>query len=265
MREETLKIASSKGFIKKEIQTKTFLLTSFQRLNVSHKRPVTIYIEGDGRSWINKNTISPDPTPLNPLALKLAQLDSNSNVVYLARPCQYTSHVKDEFCNPHVWTDERFSPKVIAAMNEAVDQIKAFANADKVHLVGYSGGGGLAVLMAAHRKDQDVLSIQTIAGDLDIVAMSEYHHASPSPSSLNPKDYAYAVKHIPQTHYVGGKDTVVPVFIAQGFLKALQQSQCDNQVHHSSKDLSYAKIKIIEENDHHHGWENILTRYIVVH
>lgn len=44
---------------------------------------LTIHIEGDGLAWINSSTPSSDPTPTNPLALRLALLDTAPSV-YLA-------------------------------------------------------------------------------------------------------------------------------------------------------------------------------------
>ena len=212
--------------------------------------PVTVYIEGDGQSWIKPNKISPNPTPLNPLALILAQEDNHPNVVYLARPCQYTAIHQDEYCHSNVWTDERFSLKVISSMNHALDQIKQLAKVDKVQLVGFSGGGGLAVLMAAKRKNKDILNIRTVAADLDTAAMAMYHHATPTKHSLNPRDYAKAIKHIPQIHFVGGADPVVPISIAKGFLSELNQN---------SSQKSLVKLRVLQNQSHHTGWQEAWT------
>ncbi|MDA9667740.1 hypothetical protein N9T45_02775, partial [Candidatus Pelagibacter sp.] len=65
----------------------SFTIYSLQKVNNNEK--VVVYIEGDGLSWIDRFTPSSDPTPKNPLAFKLAKLDQNQNVIYLARPCQY--------------------------------------------------------------------------------------------------------------------------------------------------------------------------------
>jgi dienelactone hydrolase len=256
--EKTLQTAQRKGYKHVAVQTETFLLNTYQRIN-KPGLPINIYIEGDGRSWITRSTISADPTPLNPVALKLAIADNNANVVYLSRPCQYTSHIEDEFCNPLVWTDERFSPKVIKAMNQAVDQIKKTSKAKKINLVGFSGGGGLAVLMAAHRNEKDIASVRTVAADLDIAAMTAYHHATPSKSSLNPKDYVHAVMHIPQIHFVGDKDQVVPVHIAQGFIQTLNQAKKKRAM---IKNNRYVRLQIVKSHDHQKGWTESWARLL---
>ena len=50
---------------------------------------VHVYIEGDGYAWATTTDPSDDPTPINPLALRLAAVDDAPNVLYLARPCQF--------------------------------------------------------------------------------------------------------------------------------------------------------------------------------
>ena len=63
---------------------------------------VNIYIEGDGRAWLNKNRPSLDPTPKNSLALKLAEIDPAPNVIYLARPCQYSKLIKKRLAHKNI-------------------------------------------------------------------------------------------------------------------------------------------------------------------
>lgn len=49
---------------------------------------LTIYLEGDGFAWFNPRQPPPDPTPLDPMALRLAQAQPSGNAAYLGRPCQ---------------------------------------------------------------------------------------------------------------------------------------------------------------------------------
>lgn len=94
------------------------------------------------------------------MGLKLAALDASPNVVYLARPCQY---VWSPLCSDIYWTDRRFAVEVVEAMSAAIDRL--ILPGQKLHLVGYSGSGAVAVLVAARRPD--VVSLRTIAGNLD--------------------------------------------------------------------------------------------------
>ncbi|HXH54280.1 MAG TPA: alpha/beta hydrolase, partial [Gammaproteobacteria bacterium] len=190
-------IARLNHFKKQLIKTDPFTVTAFQKFQATN-RNITIYIEGDGRTWVTRSKLSNDPTPKNPLALKLAVLDNSANVAYLARPCQYTPPALNPACNPLIWSDQRFSETVIRSMNEAVDILKKSAKATQIHLVGFSGGATIAILIAARRHD--VASLRTVAGDLNPTALSHYHHTSPLIDSLDPSTIAHKLIHLPQQH-----------------------------------------------------------------
>jgi alpha-beta hydrolase superfamily lysophospholipase len=74
-------------------------------------------------------------------------------------------------------------------------------------------------LIAARRGD--VASIRTVAGNLDIDAVMLLHQVSAMPQSVNPIDEAKRVAAIPQIHFSGGADRVVPPSIAQHFARAV--------------------------------------------
>ncbi|MBD3796273.1 MAG: hypothetical protein IE887_00755 [Campylobacterales bacterium] len=48
-----------------------------------------VYIEGDGIVYKTRYLISEDPTPIDPLGLKLMLSDPSDCKAYIARPCQY--------------------------------------------------------------------------------------------------------------------------------------------------------------------------------
>jgi pimeloyl-ACP methyl ester carboxylesterase len=246
---ETERLAKAHGFQKITIQTDPFLLTTYQKFQPNQKSnqkldEVSIYIEGDGRSWISRHQLSNDPTPRQPLALKLAFQDPSPAVVYLARPCQYTPIATEPACEARIWSDLRFSERVVASMNEAITTLKNTAQATKIHLIGFSGGGAIAILIADRRND--IATLRTVAGDLDPARLSEYHHTTPLTGSLNPSDAIPRLLDLPQYHFSGEKDTVVPPFIAETFVLRLNQqgSHC-------------AKYKIIPKATHHEGFEPI--------
>lgn len=178
-----------------------------------------IYIEGDGLAWLNKHTVSGDPTPREPIALQLALLDSFPLILYLARPCQYVTGPHRRNCLPQVWTSARFAEPVVADLNSIIDKVKARSGATHIELIGFSGGGGLATLIAARRDD--VCGILTLAGNLNHEAWTALHKVSPLSDSLNPQDYARNIAQIPQLHMVGEEDEVVPAFIARDFVARL--------------------------------------------
>lgn len=182
---------------------------------------ITIYIEGDGFAWASRTRPSTDPTPFNPLALRLAARDPAPALAYLARPCHYVS---SPACNRRYWGNARFSEDVIAAMDEAVSAVKARAGATSIHLVGFSGGGAVVALLAARRSD--VASLRTVAGYLDHVALNEAIGVSPLSASLDPMQIAGSLSSLPQLHVSGADDTVIPPWVAEGFVAAQGDGTC---------------------------------------
>ena len=234
-------IKNDSGFIERKIEAAPFLLTSYEHIKaqdgIAH-----IYIEGDGLAWLNKRTPSLDPTPRNPVAFDLAKLDKSDNVIYLARPCQYSKLIMKRACPSKYWTSHRFAPEVLAAMDEALNDIKSRHNITKFHLIGFSGGGNVAALLTARRDD--ILSLRTVAGNLDHATQSDIHKVSQMPSSLNAKDIALQINHIPQIHFIGGKDKIVPVPIYESYKRASGNTNC-------------VQPHIVENVSHSKGWQDV--------
>jgi pimeloyl-ACP methyl ester carboxylesterase len=87
-----------------------------------------------------------------------------------------------------------------------VHQVKARAGARRVRLVGGSGGGVLAALVAGRRGD--VAGLVTVAAPLDLAAWTQSQGLSPLTPSLNPAD-SPAMPDVPQAHLFGRYDPVV--------------------------------------------------------
>lgn len=240
------RIAQSVGFEKSILPTSHFHLLSYDKIN-KPRTSLKIYIEGDGSAWLSRNNLSDDPTPRNPLVLTLASKDGSDNVAYLSRPCQYGMSEKDSRCNSDYWSSKRFSEEVISSMDQAIDLLKEKAQAKSIHLIGYSGGGAVAVLLAARRND--VVSLRTIAGNLDHESVNHYHGVSNLHGSLNPIDVAYKVSSIPQEHFIGKEDKVIPSFIAHQFLQKMNHPLC-------------AKIVEVPNASHNSGWVDAWPHYV---
>lgn len=234
-RQNAEEIAYRQGWHGSDIQSGTFNLRSYQPANPLPAAVLTIYIEGDGLAWISGSMPSSDPTPVDPLALRLALSQPDGNAAYLGRPCQYTGA---ENCAQKYWTHSRFAPEVIDAMNQAVDQLKKRFSAESLQLVGYSGGGAIAALIAQRRND--VAYLLTVAGNLDHAQWTSQHRISPLSGSLNPADGASSLKNLRQLHLVGGDDKNIPPAIAQSFvLKA---------------GLEASAVKVLGSFDHRCCW-----------
>jgi dienelactone hydrolase len=209
-------LARRAHLVRNVIRTRNFALTTYARLG-DPSLPINFYIEGDGRAWLTPTRASGDPTPRQAIGLQLAAADPAANLVYLARPCQFTEH--DSQCQATYWTDKRYSREVVESLNQAIDYYTTLNPHRGVNLAGYSGGGTLAVLVAARRRD--VRSIRTVAANLDVEAVNRLHHVSPMPDSLSAIDVAAEVAGTAQVHFSGGADSVVPPIIAQRFAQAV--------------------------------------------
>lgn len=233
------RLAAPSWMVEREIAAGPFSLTAYERMHTRHA-PADVYIEGDGIAWMSKNRPSLNPTPQNPVALHLATRDKADNVAWLARPCQYTGLLeKDKPCDSAYWTDKRYALEVVAAYNEALDDIKARYDIENFNLIGFSGGGTIAALLAAQRPD--VVSLRTVAGNLDHRAHSAFHNVSVLENSLNPPMFADKLANVPQVHFIGGQDEVVPPAVLHSYLQALGPSSC-------------VEYQFIQEAAHEEGW-----------
>lgn len=183
---------------------------------------LTVYIEGDGLAWITGTQVSSDPTPRDPLALRLALAQPDGAAAYLARPCQFVD-AEARQCASRYWTEERFAPQVVDATNRAIDRLKQRFAARQLTLVGYSGGGAIAALVAARRHD--VERLVTVAGNLDHRTWTTYQRIRPLNGSLNAADQVEALSQIPQWHFVGEKDGNITPALVQGFAERFPPSQ----------------------------------------
>ena len=175
---------------------------------------LVIYIEGDGKAWRSRSRISTDPTPHDPVALRLALRDPAPAVVYLARPCQYVDAKSVAKCDPMLWTGGRYSREAIEAMDRAITASKLFPE-QRLTLVGYSGGGVVATRVASRRLDVDELV--TVAAPLDVVAWTNYHGVSPLKDSLPRSERKPRHRTKRQFHFHGGRDLVVPPVVIDGY------------------------------------------------
>lgn len=240
--------AHAHGWVPHTLQSGDFELAVFTPRMPAPTATVTIYIEGDGLAWRGRSTPSRNPTPSTPTGLELA-LAHGAGAAYLARPCQYVGEDTQPCDDLRWWTSHRFARPVIDATQHAIDAIKAMYQAQRVVLVGYSGGGAVAALAAIGR--QDVAGIVTVAGNLDTQAWTELHRVHALTGSLNPADHWADLQHIPQQHFVGSEDRIMPAAIAQSYA---QRFPADRR----------PPITIIEGYDHAccwaTQWQTIMAR-----
>jgi pimeloyl-ACP methyl ester carboxylesterase len=193
-----------------------------------------VYIEGDGKAWLTPSLISSDPTPDNPMMLELLSVDT-APAIYLGRPCYYTAD--DAQCSPPWWTDRRYAEEVIDSLSRVISRFAA--DYEGIVLIGHSGGGTLAMLLAGRRPD--VRMVVTLAGNLDIEAWAALHSYTPLYGSINPRHQPPLGGKIRQLHYIGETDPVITVELLK---LALQQQR-------------HYELRVIPDLDHACCWPEI--------
>lgn len=173
-----------------------------------------VYLEGDGSPWRHRVLTMADPTPRNPLMLRLMAYDK-SPAVYVGRPC-YNGTFSESGCDSSLWTSGRYSSKVVQSMASAIRHLATRHQAKQLWLMGHSGGGALAMLLADELPQ--VTRVVTLAGNLDTDAWTDHHRYTPLYSSTNPADAQVLSAAIWQWHFIGGRDGVIPTQILRPFI-----------------------------------------------
>lgn len=212
-------IARDAGWSQQVIAADRFDLTSFSSPAKATSDLLTIYIEGDGLAFLDRATVSDDPTPLDPLALRLAIAAPQRPAAYVARPCQYALPDHARNCGPALWTNRRYAPEVVDSLGRAADILKSAAGARRLVLVGYSGGGAVAAVLAARRND--VAGLVTVAANLDLGDWVRRDKLAPLTGSLDPVAFAGTLAAVPQVHFAGGRDDVVGADVVRAYLARL--------------------------------------------
>ncbi len=168
-----------------------------------------VYLDGDGKPWLSKVRIARDPTTRERLVLDLMQQDPAPSVL-VGRPCYYGASAG---CDPLLWTNGRYGEPIVAAMTSAIGALGARWPDSPVVLIGYSGGGALAMLIAPRLPQ--VSAVLTLAANVDVGAWAAHHGAEPLAASLDPALLPPLPSSIRQWHFYGEDDDNVPAAAMQ--------------------------------------------------
>jgi len=102
-------------------------------------------------------------------------------------------------------------------MAMAVERLIDRYTARNVVLIGYSGGGVLAVLIA--RMLDEPVSVVTLAAPLDVAAWTGLHGYSPLVGSIDPAEADARQRSIRAVHLYGEQDENVPALINARFFR----------------------------------------------
>lgn len=232
-------ILQAKGFQPVQLQptSRAWLRTAPAALAATPRR-LRVYIEGDGAPWWSRTLAPEDPTPTASVALDLAAAETEADVAYMARPCQYLDAQTRATCPHSWWTEARHGAEVQAQMQRLLDHLMAQSRARQLELIGHSGGGTMAVLLAAAR--QDVACLVTLAAPLDLQAWTGHHRVAPLHLSQDPALLAAGQPAAPAAYLFGERDGVVPMHTIGRYAQKLMPEQ----------------IVVIPEWGHTRGWSD---------
>jgi hypothetical protein len=201
----------------------------------SSARSLHIYLGSDGTP-MQAGGPAADPTPRNPLALRLLALDPKP-AIYLGRPC-YHGLARSPGCSRKFWTMARYAEEVVGSLQAAIRRFMTANGFERISWFGYSGGGTLAMLLA--ERFAETQSVVTVAANLDVEAWTEHLGYGRLTYSLNPAARPALPEGIVQRHYVGALDRVVPVEITARALAGKSD-----------------ELIVIDDYDHVCCWEQI--------
>ncbi len=210
------RIAVQAGLQKQRVAATPYSLIVYERPAApAGPKPqhLLVYIEGDGLPW-GSSGMKPaaDPTTGNPLALRM-MLGTADPAIYVARPCYQEP---DVHCTPDDWTGGRYAQQIVDSMADAIAGESRKLGTDDLVLIGYSGGGTLAVLIA--ERLTHVSAVITIGANLDVAAWASHHRYLPLVASLNPalSDRSHSW---PEFHFAGADDAVVPATTVEHYFQ----------------------------------------------
>lgn len=221
-----------KNFQETQIETEYFTFTVWEKSTLQRGGNLRIYIEGDG-----------NPNPKEKIALYYAEQDPSDNVVYVTRPCQWS---QDKICKvkPQIYKGQRFHPEVLREIQELITYLIRKYQAKSIELIGYDGGGLIAMEVATHIQPKRVI---TIAGILDLNSYILYNGLKEMNDAVNPADKLGTLKNIPQIHYVGTKDEITPARVAERFVAKMN----------NPKSAVVKRVKGV----HHTNWKGVQLDY----
>ena len=206
--------AKMEGFTYQPVKTRNVTLATWRK-DVKPFKKLRIYIDGNAHTT---GLTTKRPQMYADVAMQLAQKDTFPSIAYLGRPCYF---IEQDVCKPIVWEEGKYAPEVVDEMKDVIQSWQKKYNLKEIEFVGYDGGAAFALSLPTRLTNVKVTRVVTIAGILDTKTDAMYRDEDIMLDSVNPANELYLLSGIPQIHYVGGKDKVVPMVFTQNFVKKL--------------------------------------------
>ncbi|NND68416.1 MAG: alpha/beta hydrolase [Halioglobus sp.] len=207
------RLLESAGWTSSQLEVAGFQLALFSQALPVDTELLNIYLGGDGSAFVARQRIGRDPTGSEHTGLQLAIADPAPSA-FLARPCYYGGAFTPP-CEPSLWTLERYSPRVVGAVVEALAELARRYPRARLTLVGYSGGGVIALLAA--RQLERVERVITVAAPLDTAAWTQHHGYTNLSAGSNPAQITDWPVRLRQLHLFGDRDTRVPATVVASY------------------------------------------------
>ncbi|QGU32756.1 alpha/beta fold hydrolase [Thermochromatium tepidum] len=230
----TERIARVLGFEQRLVEGAGFQHRVWMRGNPVLARRVHVYLEGDGTPWLDRRRVAADPSPRRPLMPRLMARDPTPSLL-VGRPC-YHGLAHSPGCLPWHWTHGRYGEPVVFSLARAIERVLPPRDDRELVLIGHSGGGTLAVLLAPRLKG--VTTVVTLAANLDVSAWAKQHSYSPLSGSLDPCELPPLDPSIRQIHLLGEQDAEVPPWTLARYRMRNPQ----------------ARFEVVAGVDHGRGW-----------
>jgi pimeloyl-ACP methyl ester carboxylesterase len=198
--------ALAAGLARRIVEGDGFRHVVFQPPDAPRGGVLHIYIEGDGSPEVRPGVAAVDPTPRRPVLPALMALDPAPRLL-LGRPCHHGQAALPP-CAPGDWTGGRYAARVADSMAAAARRLLAEGGHAGAVLIGHSGGGVLALLLAARLPE--VRAVVAVASVVDTEAWSRHHGQAPLAGSLNPRHAAPGRSGTPELFLAGEADPVSP-------------------------------------------------------
>ena len=236
-------VAIEQGLIEQQVTGQKFQHKIYRSKNINSSKTLHVYLDGDGTPWERNRWIAKDPTARNPLILELIAQDITPSIL-LGRPCYYGLN-RSHQCHSKYWTSHRYAQEVVDSLADALNTwLSHYDDFDDIILIGYSGGGSLAMLMA--EKVQRVKKVVTVSANLNVSAWSQFHGYKAIEHSLDPAQQEAINNNIIQFHFAGKNDKIVPAFIIKDYAK-------------NQKNAKYVEFP---DYDHTCCWKNVWVKIL---
>ena len=233
------RISGEALLIRVDMHTPSFPATLFEDIK-SKGDTATLYIGGKPLSHTPVKGAVYNPTPRDPVGLRLAAADkTGGNIAYIAPPCTYLTLEAMDKCDKTIFADHRYSEKVLQGYDHILARYRNRYDISGFHLVGYSGGATTAALLAD--RHPDVVSLRTVAGELDLDIVAENLGLDPLYASRNPAEASLALGGLPQHHFLGDEDTIVTADVLSSYVQSIGPSPC-------------VRTTMVNNATHHKGW-----------